>query len=245
VSSGLVWGFSGVYGPLRAVERRLMWEELAGVSAWWDVPWCVGGDFNTVRYPSKRVGSSSFSPSMQDFLEFISSMGFIDLPLEGGTTTWSNCRSKSRLDRYLVTPSLENHFSKLTQRRLPHFVSNHFPILLSCGFMQRGKSPFRFENMWLKGEGFMGRIQQWWNSYNVSGSPSSILVQKLRLLKSDLRRWNVEEFGDVNLKKNEVLLKIQDLERVEEQRPLSDEERVSQEQSKSEYENLLILEEIH
>ena len=91
----------------------------------------------------------------------------------------------------------------------------------------------------------MGRIQQWWNSSNVSGSPSSILVQKLRLLKSDLRRWNVEEFGDANLKKNEVLLKIQDLERVEEQRPLSDEERVSQEQSKSEYENLLILEEIH
>ena len=35
------------------------------------------------------------------------------------------------------------------------------------------------------------------------------------------------------------------MERVEEQRPLSDEERVSQEQSKSEYENLLILEEIH
>ena len=91
----------------------------------------------------------------------------------------------------------------------------------------------------------MGRVQQWWNSYNVSGSPRFILVQKLRLLKLDLRRWNVEEFGDVNLKKNEVLLKIQDLERVEEQRPLSDEERVSQEQSKSEYENLLILEEIH
>ena len=95
VSSGLVWGFSGVYGPLRAVERRLMWEELEGVGAWWDVPWRVGGDFNTVRYPSERVGSSSFSPSMQDFLEFISSMGFIDLPLEGGSMTWSNCRSKS------------------------------------------------------------------------------------------------------------------------------------------------------
>ena len=95
VSSGLVWGFSGVYGPHRAVERRLMWEELARVGAWWDVPWCMGGDFNTVRYPSERVGSSSFSPSMQEFSEFISSIGFIDLPLEGGSMTWSNCRSKS------------------------------------------------------------------------------------------------------------------------------------------------------
>ena len=172
-------------------------------------------------------------------------MGFTDLPLEGGSTTWSNCRSKSRLDRYLVTPSLENHFSKITQHRLPHIISDYFPILLSCGFMQRGKSPFRFENMRLKGEGFTGRVQQWWNSYNVSGSPSFVLVQKLRLLKADLRRWNVEEFGDVNFKKYELLLQIQDLERVEEQRPLFVEERVSQEQSNSDYENLLLSEEIH
>ena len=64
VSSGLAWGFFGVYGSQRAAERRLMWEELAGVGVWWDVPWCVGGDFNTVRYPSERFGLNSFSPSM-------------------------------------------------------------------------------------------------------------------------------------------------------------------------------------
>jgi hypothetical protein len=55
----------------------------------------------------------------------------------------------------------------------------------------------------------------------------------------------VEEFGDVNFKKYELLLQIQDLERVEEQRPLFVEERVSQEQSNSDYENLLLSEEIH
>ena len=34
VSSGFIWGFSGVYGPNRGVERRLLWEELAGLNAW-------------------------------------------------------------------------------------------------------------------------------------------------------------------------------------------------------------------
>ena len=204
VSSGFEWGFSGVYGPQSNTARRLMWEELSGVNAWWDVPCCVGGDFNTVRYPTEKGGLDHFTSGMQDFSDFIFSMGLVDLPLEGGSITWSNTRSKSRIDRFLFTPSLEVHFSKINQRRLPRIVSDHFPTLLSCGFMHRGKSPFRFENMWLKWEGFTDRVHQWWNSYSVSGSPSSRLVQKLKFLKMDLRKWNVEVFGDVNVKKKMI-----------------------------------------
>ena len=48
VSSGFEWAFSGIYGPHRSMERRLMWEELSGIHAWWSIPWCVGGDFNIV-----------------------------------------------------------------------------------------------------------------------------------------------------------------------------------------------------
>ena len=98
--------------------------------------------------------------------------------------------------------------------------------------------------MWFKGEGFTDRVKQWWDLYHVSGSPSSMLVQKLKLLKLDLKRWNVEVFGDVNAKKNEVLSRIQDLDMVEEQRILSSEERSSHQQYKAEYKNLLLLEEI-
>ena len=52
--------------------------------------------------------------------------------------------------------------------------------------------------MWLKSEGFHDRVNRWWNSYNHSGSPSFVLVQKLKSLKLDLRRWNKEVFEDVN-----------------------------------------------
>jgi endonuclease/exonuclease/phosphatase family metal-dependent hydrolase len=31
VSSGFEWAFSGVYGPHRNAERRLLWEELSGI----------------------------------------------------------------------------------------------------------------------------------------------------------------------------------------------------------------------
>ena len=39
----------------------------------------------------------------------------------------------------------------------------------------RSRSPFRFENMWLKSEGFHNRVHQWWYSYLYNGSPSYVL----------------------------------------------------------------------
>ena len=98
----------------------------------------MGGNFNTVHYPSKRAGTTNISPGMSDFSDFIFHSGLIDLPLEDGSFTWSNFLSKSRLDRFLFSPSLEDHFSRIVQRRLPRTLSYHFPISLSCGFMQRG-----------------------------------------------------------------------------------------------------------
>ena len=57
--------------------------------------------------------------------------------------------------------------------------------------------PFRFENMWLKGEGFVDRIRSWWDSYQFHGAPSFILANKLKLLKNDLKRWNAKVFDHV------------------------------------------------
>jgi len=38
-----VWAFGGVYGPNDDGERRLLWDEMAGLMSWWDRPWCFGG----------------------------------------------------------------------------------------------------------------------------------------------------------------------------------------------------------
>lgn len=55
--------------------------------------------------------------------------------------------------------------------------------------------------MWLKAEGFVERVQQWWNGYCFVGSSRFILAQKLKALKGDLKKRNREEFDDLLLEK--------------------------------------------
>ena len=40
--------------------------------------WCVGGDFNVIRRSSEKLGGSSLTPSMKDFVDFIRECELID-----------------------------------------------------------------------------------------------------------------------------------------------------------------------
>jgi hypothetical protein len=52
VSDNFEWAFAGVYSPNNNNDRKLLWDELVGIMSWWEVPWCIGGDFDAIRYPS-------------------------------------------------------------------------------------------------------------------------------------------------------------------------------------------------
>jgi hypothetical protein len=48
-------------------------------------------------------------------------------------------------------------------------------------------------------------VKQWWDSYHFQGSLSFILAHKLKVLKTDLRRWNEEVFGNIERQKKMLL----------------------------------------
>ncbi|KAG6731628.1 hypothetical protein I3843_01G131600 [Carya illinoinensis] len=75
----------------------------------------------------------------------------------------------AKLDRFVVSSTWETHFLTLCQKQLPWLCLDHFPLLLDCGGLQEGWRYFKFENMWLKVEGFVENVSLWWGPLSARG----------------------------------------------------------------------------
>ncbi|KAH0740076.1 hypothetical protein KY290_033119 [Solanum tuberosum] len=165
----LRWCFTGVYGPHSNWERTDFWDELADIRGLWTDHWVVGGDFNVSRSNMK-----------------------------GAHYTWyksEDSTQASRIDRFLISTDWSDNFGAVNQLAFPKVTSDHRPIVLESGDWSANPSYFKFENMWLQHDGFTEKVKEWWQSYNVNGSPDYILAQNLKHLKRDISKWNKEESG--------------------------------------------------
>jgi hypothetical protein len=98
--------------------------------------------------------------------------------------------------------------------------------------------------MWFKTNGFVDRVKQWWLSYQFDGSPSYIFANKLKALKADLKKWNTESFGNVGIKKNQLLYELHEIDRAAESRILTSDEKLRKENLVTELEKTILLDEI-
>lgn len=69
VNDHSAWSFVGVYGLNFDRDIRLLWDDLAGVLSWWNLPWCIKGDFNVTRFPSERLNVAQLCFAMMELLD--------------------------------------------------------------------------------------------------------------------------------------------------------------------------------
>lgn len=79
-----------VYAPNEVFRRELVWESITRLKASFNVPWCLGGDFNEIRNIGERKGCSRRERGMKHFNDFIDRMEVVELDMLGRKYTWCN-----------------------------------------------------------------------------------------------------------------------------------------------------------
>lgn len=139
---------------------------------------------------------------MKDFGEFIKKMKVTNIPMLGRKYTWSNSIEGdgwSRLDRFLLNPEWLELFD-FKVWGLPRILTDHCPVLLMEDQRDWGPKPFKFFNSWLLHPGCLHLVKKAWMEAQVYGWVGFVVKEKLHILKSKLKEWNHEVFGNVDSK---------------------------------------------
>jgi len=75
-----------------------------------------------------------------------------------------------------------------------------------------GPRPFRTIDAWLLERGFCEMVRDKWLDYPMEGNGFSKFKEKLKRLKSDLKVWNRDVFGNIHTRKKYILQKIEELD---------------------------------
>lgn len=170
------------------------------------------------KLEEKIGGRNKLEQENIHFKDFIQNASLIDVPFCNGTFTWSNRRAgkhqiASKLDRFLISDNAIHLGGDITAAILPHAGSDHWPIALQ--WQRPGdqtRRPFCFEGFWLTHPEFKDLVKTTWTSFTPpEGSKMYKFQQKLRFLKSHLKRWNRETFGDIFKAQQDLNRELTDL----------------------------------
>ncbi|XP_028110763.1 uncharacterized protein LOC114309252 [Camellia sinensis] len=188
-----------VHAPNEVNERSRFWNVLYGLRPSFYNPWCLVGDFNEIRNLGERRGCSRRDRGMKEFNLFIENMELLDLPMLGRQFTWCNSNEGerwSRIDRALMSTEWVEKLN-LKLWGLERSVSDHCPLLLVEDGRDWGPRPFWFINAWTSHPKFGEVVKKSWVDSAFTGWAGFIIMNKLKVLRSVLKKWNVEVFGNV------------------------------------------------
>eukprot|EP00253_Pinus_taeda_P011982 PITA_11982 len=212
---------TGVYGPPSLGRREQFINSLRTIRRLYpEAAWIIGGDFNLIRsLDEKKGGLRRRDHFMDSFNDVIEELRLVDIQSINGVYTWNNRRGgknqiASRLDRFLVSEAIMKLDVFVEAKILPYLGSDHWPIRLEIDIKRiQGKRPFRLEAFWLRDPDFIKKVEEWWGNCTSKGRNRMHTFQlKLKSLKSQIKRWNKEVFGNILEDKQKLEKEMEDIQ---------------------------------
>ncbi|XP_060968796.1 uncharacterized protein LOC133036274 [Cannabis sativa] len=199
--------FSGFYGSPVVSQRPLTWELLKKLRDTAPLlPWLVMGDFNEIISHSDKFGGPlKNEKQIDDFRNTIDFCGLLETQFEGERFTWHNnnvngINVKERLDYAFVNSCWFENFAAISLQHLDFFQSDHRAIKATVktrlhSAVQKSKSRFRFEKLWLQEEQCQDIIGKVWSSSNANSADQ--LSINFASVATQLSSWHRAKFGDL------------------------------------------------
>ncbi|GAB2281649.1 hypothetical protein Dimus_039487 [Dionaea muscipula] len=205
----------GVHASIDLRSRRGLWQQLSHLLCG-NLPCVIVGDLNAILSNEEKLGGLDKEDwELEDFWEFVSSNGLIDLGFKGYPFTWNNRRQgpanvRERLDRALAnTAWLERFpFGRLDHLHRPG--SDHSPILLNCCVSWPKCNPrFIFDKRWSAHEDCGHIVVRCWGMH-IRGSKWYQILKRLKKCRQNLISWRARNASlNFKIKVNTIKDKLQ------------------------------------
>lgn len=188
------WRYTGFYGCPDRNRRRESWDLIRSLAAKSDLPWCIIGDFNDLRFArEKRGGREHPHNLLSGFENTICDCNLIDLGYVGEMYTWEKSRGKENwvqelLDRWLATQQWYTMFPMAEVQVLDVATSDHLPLYLQLNrkvYVPRNKR-FKFENVWLREKDCFRVVKDSWEL-----AAGREILDKISYCSLKLDEWGV------------------------------------------------------
>ncbi|KAK9056786.1 hypothetical protein SSX86_024149 [Deinandra increscens subsp. villosa] len=213
-----------VYGPQSPSLKKELWDQVVELKQRWGGMWVVLGDFNAVRSAEERLNSEFCTTTARDFNQFINNMELIDPKMGGHKYTFMDSKGEklSKIDTIMYCRKFLDCWPTTRVTALPRNKPDHAPVMLEVGCkVDFGPIPFKCFHSWFEREGFESTMRLAYALAPIGLQPDRALLLKLQAIKKALKLWWQEEKEKEKKEEMELKDKIENVESIAEQRPLT------------------------
>ncbi|KAK8493003.1 hypothetical protein V6N11_012657 [Hibiscus sabdariffa] len=170
VNNGSPWFCSFLYGPPHREKKKEFWKSITRLRNDESSLWCLMGDSNIIANQTEKTGGNFYDLSQANwFNNAINKCGLLEMPIKGGSYTWSNqCTDDDaimeKLDRILFNINWNDMFKRAAEVMEPTIGLDHSPIICLLNEVNRKpRKEFKFESKWLREDDCTYTIKQSWN----------------------------------------------------------------------------------